>query len=53
MMAILHTERGKRIGARGYLNLTGWSRLRCHITAPQRSNIHNNTTLNSCKTLTY
>ena len=52
MMAILRIERGKRIGARGYLNLTRWSRLWYHITAPQRSNMHNDTTLNSCKTLT-
>ena len=48
MMAILHIERGKRIGARSYTFLTKWS----NITAPQRSNMHNDTTLNSCKTLT-
>ena len=48
MMANLHTERGKRIGARSYTFLTKWS----NITAPQRSNMHNDTTLNSCKTLT-
>jgi len=37
-MAILHIERGKRIGARGYLNLTRWSRLLSliHISEPTR-----------------
>jgi hypothetical protein len=48
MMAILHTERGKRIGARGYTFLTKWS----NIGVLQRSNIGSDTTLNSCKTLT-
>jgi len=48
MMAILHIKRGKRIGARGYPFFTKWS----NIGAPQRSNMHNDTTLNSCKTLT-
>ena len=52
MMAILGIDAEKRIGARGYLNLTRWSRLWYNITTPQRSNMHNDTTLNSCKTLT-
>lgn len=52
MMAILGIDAEKRIGARGYINLTRWSRLRYHITPLQRSNMHNDTTLNSCKTLT-
>mgnify|MGYP003114057270 FL=1 len=51
-MAILHIKRGKRIGARGYLNLTRWSRLRYYITTLQRSNIANDTTIDRCKTLT-
>ena len=51
-MAILGTDAETRARACGYINLTKWSRLRYHITAPQRSNMHNDTTLNSCKTLT-
>ena len=48
MMAILGIDAEKRIGARGYTFLTKWS----NIDTPQRSNTHNDTTLNSCKTLT-
>ena len=47
-MAILRIDAEKRIGARGYTFFTKWS----NIDAPQRSNMHNDTTLNSCKTLT-
>jgi hypothetical protein len=48
MMAILRINAEKRIGARGYTFLTKWS----NIGVLQRSNIGNDTTLNSCKMLT-
>lgn len=47
-MAILGIDAETRTRACGYTFLTKWS----NIDAPQRSNMHNDTTLNSCKMLT-
>ena len=48
MMAILGIDAETRIGARGYINLTKWSRLG-RIYA---GNDGSDTTLSRCKTLT-